>query len=180
MSIDAIKERLPEFAKDQKLNLGTVISTPDLTPVQAWGTALSCAVAARNPFVLKELAEEARASLDEANYDAALAAATVMGMNNVYYRFTHFIEESDKEYSTMPARLRMNVIGRHGADKLDFELWCLAVSSINGCQACVVSHEKVCRDKGASKATIQAAVKIAAVVKATADAMFAVDTLAGV
>ena len=69
-----------------------------------------------------------------------------MGMNNIYYRFLHLVE--DGEYQTMPARLRMNVIGNPGIDKLDFELISLAVSAVNGCGLCVTSHEQKLREEG--------------------------------
>ena len=75
---------------------------------------------------------------------AARAAASIMAMNNIYYRFTHLASAPD--YKTLPARLRMNVIGKPGVDKADFELWCLAVSAINGCGVCIDSHEKILRD----------------------------------
>ena len=97
---------------------------------------------------------------------AAKAAAAIMAMNNIYYRFTHLASAPD--YKTLPARLRMNVIGKPGVDKVDFELWCLAVSAINGCGVCIDSHEKVLREAGLSTEQIQAAVRIAAVVHAVA------------
>ena len=83
-----------------------------------------------------------------------------MGMNNIYYRFLHLVE--DGEYQTMPARLRMNVIANHGIDKLDFELISLAVSAVNGCGLCVTSHEKKLRSHDVSREAIQSAVRIAA------------------
>jgi alkyl hydroperoxide reductase subunit D len=174
MGFEALKALLPEYAKDQKLNLGSTTTVPDLTATQIWGTVVATAFAARNATVLQHAVEEARNHLSAENLEAARGAASIMGMNNVYYRFNHMLEESgDAEYASMPARLRMQYIGRHPADKLDFELWCLAVSAINGCSACVVAHEKVCREKGASKATIHAAIKIAAVIKAIADTVSA-------
>ena len=93
-----------------------------------------------------------------------------MGMNNVYYRFTHMMGDAS-EYGAMPARLRMQIIGKPGVDQLDFELWCLASSSITGCEACVRSHEKAVRDKGGSKESVHDAVRIAAVVHGVAVAL---------
>jgi alkyl hydroperoxide reductase subunit D len=87
-------------------------------------------------------------------------------MNNVYYRFTHVV--SAKEYQTMRAGLRMNIIANHGVSGLDFELWSLAVSAINGCGMCMDSHEKAVLEKGATREVVQAVVKIAAVVHAVA------------
>lgn len=166
MTLDDLRNQLPDWAADQRLNISTVLQQPELTPVQAWGAAVACGVAARHPQLLATLRAEAASRLSPEQLDAAMGAASIMAMNNVYYRFNHMIE--DEEYSRMPARLRMQIIAKQQAEKLDFELWCLAVSSINGCGACVVSHEKVAREKGASKAVIQAVVKIAAVVQATA------------
>ena len=89
-----------------------------------------------------------------------------MGMNNIYYRFLHLVE--DGEYATMPARLRMNIIGNPGIDKLDFELLSLAVSAVNGCGMCITSHEKKLRIGGISREQIQSAIRIASVIHAVA------------
>jgi len=108
----------------------------------------------------------ARAELDEAGITGAKAAAAVMGMNNVYYRFVHLVGDAD--YQTMPARLRMNVMANPGIDKLDFELYSLAVSAVNGCGLCIESHEKLLRKHEVSREAIQSAVRIAAVIHAVA------------
>ena len=81
-----------------------------------------------------------------------------MGMNNIFYRFHHL--SSNAEYATMPARLRMNGLRRHGVDEVDFELWSLAVSAINGCGKCVDAHEKVVREKGATEELVAAIVRV--------------------
>ena len=167
MTLQTLKDRLPEHARDLKLNL-TVLGTPgELTPRLAWGTALACAITARNPDVVRAIAAEAAPHLDEAARRAAKAAAAIMGMNNIYYRFTHVMGEGT-DYGKMPARLRMQVIGNPGVDHVDFELWCLAVSAINGCEMCVRSHEKVVRDKGASQAMVQDVARIAAILHGVA------------
>ena len=92
-----------------------------------------------------------------------------MAMNNVYYRATHLMDAED--YRKMPAKLRMNVIGSPGVEKVDFELWALAVSAINGCGMCLDSHEKVVRKAGLTSDQVQAALRIAAVVSAAAAVM---------
>lgn len=178
MGMEAIKEALPDYAKDVKLNLGSLFRTTELNKTQLWGCAVACALAARNPLLTKNILEDAAEHLSEAELHAAKGAGTIMGINNVFYRFRHFMEERDPEYSKMPARLRMNIIARHEAEKLDFELWSLAVSAINGCEMCVQAHEKVCRDKGASKATVFECVKIASVINAAAVALDAAAALA--
>jgi alkyl hydroperoxide reductase subunit D len=89
-----------------------------------------------------------------------------MAMNNVYYRFVHLA--SNPVYQTLPAKLRMNALGNPGIDKADFELFCLAVSAMNGCGLCIDSHERVLSQHGVKPETIQAAARIGAVVKAVA------------
>jgi lipoyl-dependent peroxiredoxin subunit D len=107
---------------------------------------------------------EAEKQLTPQAFEAAKAAAAVMGMNNIYYRFLHLT--SNEKYGTLPARLRMNVMRTHGVDYVDFELWALAVSAINGCGKCVDSHEKVVREKGIGEETILAVVRVGSVVHA--------------
>lgn len=169
MTLEALLDTVPDYAKDLKLNLSNVLRQTELTPQQAWGTALACAVACRNPELLAAIAQEARQQLTPAAYQAAGAAAAIMGMNNVYYRFLHLVD--NEKYRTIPARLRMNVIRTHGSDPVDFELWCTAVSAINNCQACAQSHERVVREKGLPEETILAAVRIAAVIHGLASVL---------
>ncbi|MEU8525048.1 MULTISPECIES: alkyl hydroperoxide reductase [Streptomyces] len=165
MALDELKSAIPDYAKDLKLNLGSVIGNNDaLTQQQLWGTVLSCAIAARSPKVLAELEPEAKANLKPEAYQAAKSAAAIMAMNNVFYRTRHLL--SDPEYGTLRAGLRMNVIGNPGVEKIDFELWSLAVSAINGCGQCLDSHEQVLRKAGVDRETIQEAFKIASVIQA--------------
>jgi lipoyl-dependent peroxiredoxin subunit D len=166
MSIDALKERIPDFAKDIRLNLGSMASDDTLGTQTKYGLFLAAAVATRNPDVIAAMESEAAGKLTPAAIAAAKAAASVMAMNNVYYRFVHLA--SNKEYGTMPARLRMNIIANPGVDKSDFELWSLAVSAINGCGACIDAHEKVLKEADVSAASIQTAVRFAAIIQAAA------------
>ncbi|OII63873.1 alkyl hydroperoxide reductase [Streptomyces sp. CC53] len=176
MSLDALKSAIPDYAKDLRLNLGSVIGNSDLPQQQLWGTVLACAIASRSAKVLAELEPEARENLKPEAYDAAKAAAAVMAMNNVFYRTRHLL--SDPEYGTMRAGLRMNVIGNPGVEKVDFELWSLAVSAINGCGQCLDSHEQVLRKAGVDRETVQEAFKIAAVIQAVGATLDAEAVLA--
>lgn len=167
--MEKLLELVPEYAKDLRLNLSNVLQQPELTGQQAWGTAVASAIAARNPQVLEAVLSAAPQHLGEQALFGAKAAAAMMGMNNIFYRFRHL--STNEKYTTMPARLRMQVMRSHGTDPVDFELWCLAVSAINGCGTCVDSHEKVLREKGVSEETILAAVRIAAIFHALAAVM---------
>jgi lipoyl-dependent peroxiredoxin subunit D len=168
-TLDAIRNAIPDYARDLKLNLGTVLAptgAPGLNEKQIWGVAVASAIASRNVGFAKQIEALAVGKLDESYLTASRAAAAIMGMNNIYYRFLHLVEDPD--YSQMPARLRMNVIGNPGIDKVDFELLSLAVSAVNGCGMCIVAHEKQLRKHEVSREAIQSAVRIAATVHAVA------------
>ena len=162
MSIDQLKNALPAYAKDIKLNLSSLAKEDTLNEQQLWGTFLVSALAGRNDFVIGLIENEAQAKLSAEAFEAVKAANAVMAMNNIYYKFAGMLPD----YAAMPAKLRMNIIGNPGVDKADFELWSLAVSAVNGCQFCVKAHEKQLIDAGVSKSQIQTAVRIAAVVHA--------------
>jgi alkyl hydroperoxide reductase subunit D len=93
-----------------------------------------------------------------------------MGMNNIYYRYLHLLEGND-ELKKLPARLRMTVIGKPGIEKVNFELYSLAVSAITGCGMCINAHVHEVRKGGIEDLGIQSAVRIAAVANATAQAL---------
>lgn len=161
-ALAAVAAEIPDFAKDLRLNLGTVMGSPNLTPQQAWGTAVAAAIAARNRRLGTAMAAAAERCLSPAALAAAKTAAALMGMNNVYYRFTHF--PGLEAYGRMPARLRMQAIANPGIERIDFELWALAVSAVNGCAACVAAHERQVVEHGLTPDAVQDAVRIAAVI----------------
>jgi alkyl hydroperoxide reductase subunit D len=173
MSIEALKDRLPDHARDLRINLGAITNSSTLKPQQAWGTALAAAVASRNAEVVDAIAAEA--PLTPEAEAAARGAASIMGMNNIYYRFQHMMGERSA-YADLPARLRMQIMGRPGVDHVDFELWCLAVSVITGCENCVRNHESTVRERGGTAEQVQDAVRIAAVVHAVALTLDSIPT----
>ncbi|HEY9234177.1 MULTISPECIES: carboxymuconolactone decarboxylase family protein [Phenylobacterium] len=165
MSLDALCESLPAYAKDLSANLENLASETVLTEQQKWGAFVAAAYAVGTPQVVRAINEAARqAGLSPEATAAARAAAAVMGMNNVYYRSLYLI--SNPEYRTMPAKLRMNVLADPGVPKVDFELWSAAVSAVNGCGMCLDAHETELRRSKTPSPSIQAALRIAAVVKA--------------
>jgi lipoyl-dependent peroxiredoxin subunit D len=177
MSLDALKDSLPDYAKDIKLNLSTLARETGLDDQKKFGCFLASAYACGEPSVMRAIKAEFEAKLSPEAAGAAKAAAAIMGMNNVYYRFVHL--SSAKDYKTLPARLRMNVIASPGVEKADFELWSLAVSAINGCGMCIDAHEHELRKAGLTTEQIQAAVRIASVVNATSAIVRAEAAAAG-
>ena len=167
--IEELRAAIPEAAKDIKLNLQSVLQPGALTPAQRWGVAIASAVATRNVRLRDAVLEDARAEVGREVIDDALASASLMAMNNVYYRFRHMIGK--ESYSQMPARLRMQRIVKPASNKPDFELFCLAVSAINGCEMCIRSHEDVVLKGGISEEQVHDAVRIAATINAAAVAI---------
>ncbi len=164
--MQTLRARIPDYAKDLRLNLDALAKIESLTATQLWGAALASALAARNDELVRAVAEEARRHLDDDALTAAKTAAALMGMNNVYYRSTHLI--SNPEYGGLPARLRMQGLANPGVERLDFELWCLAVSAVNGCGKCLDSHEHELRQRGANAQQVQDALRVASVLHAIA------------
>lgn len=164
MSLEALRDAIPDYAKDIRLNLGSLASETVLDDQKKWGTFLACAHAVGAPGLVGAIEAEVAGRLTPDAAAAAKSAAAVMAMNNVYYRALHLMK--NQEYTTLRAGLRMNVLAQHGAPKVDFELWSFAVSAINGCGACLDAHEGVLKQHGVSAQEIQAALRIAAVVAA--------------
>jgi lipoyl-dependent peroxiredoxin subunit D len=165
-AIATLADRMPDAARDIKLNLQSVLETSSLSDAQRWGVAVACAIAARNADLKSAVMADAGAKVDPAVIDDGIAAAALMGMNNVYYRFRHMMEKSS--YHQKPARLRMQRIAKPATNKVDFELFCLAVSAINACEMCLKSHETVVLEGGLTEDQVHDAVRIAAVVNAAA------------
>jgi len=171
-ALDRIRAAIPDAARDIRLNVGAVLEGESvLSAAQRWGVALATAEAARNALVRDAVLEAARAAgVEAAVLDDAQAAAALMAMNNVFYRFRHFVEKPG--YGERPARLRMQRIARPAASKVDFELMCLAVSAVNGCQSCVQAHERVVVGEGGlGEEHVHEAVRVAAVMAAAAQAV---------
>lgn len=166
MSIAALAQTIPDYAKDLRLNIGSLLGETTLNDQRKYGLLVACAHATGFHPLIQAAEAEAAPKLGAEAMTAAKSAAAIMAMNNVYYRFTHLA--GNKEYAKMPAKLRMNVIGAPGIEKVDFELFSLAVSAIHGCGMCIDAHEKVLAQHDTKPEVIQAAVRLASVVQGIA------------
>ena len=166
MSLKEFADALPDYAKDLRLNISSLLNDQMLGDQRKYGLLLACAHGTGYRPIVAAAEAEAEGKLSPQAANAARSAAAVMAMNNVYYRFVHLA--SNPEYGTLPAKLRMNAIATHGIERDDFELFSLAVSAMNGCGMCIDSHERVLQQHGVKAETIQAAARIASVVKAIA------------
>ncbi|MEK6592631.1 MAG: carboxymuconolactone decarboxylase family protein [Pseudomonadota bacterium] len=166
--LNAIKERIPDYAKDVRLNLDGAIARSSLEPADAVGAALAAAYAARS----KPLVGAIRSSgqLSDVDVNAALTAAALMGMNNLWYPYVEMA--GDEELKTQRAELRMNAYATHGGvDRRRFELFALAASIVGKCHFCVASHYKLLKESGMSVVQLRDIGRIAAVIGAAANVL---------
>lgn len=168
-NLDALRQSIPDSARDVRLNLQTVLTGGTLTAELRWGVALASAVASRHAELTAAVLADAEREASAEVVEDALAAAAVMAMNNVYYRFRHLVGK--ESYSQKPARLRMNKLAQPASSKLNLELFALAVSAINNCETCVRSHEQVVVDGGLTEDQVHDAIRIASVIQAAAVAL---------
>lgn len=175
-AVESLRAVLPEAARDISLNLESVLSQSSLELPARWGVAVASGFATRHRVLAEALVRDAeRVGIDAAVLDDALAASALMGMSNVVFRFRHTV---GKSYLEKPVRLRMNRKVRPRSSHLHFELFSLAVSAINGCEACVLEHEKNVTESGMSEDNVHDAVRIAATIAATAVSLEAAGVLA--
>jgi lipoyl-dependent peroxiredoxin subunit D len=170
-AIDRLREAMPPAAKDIQLNLASVLEGGALDDDARWGVAVASAITTENAVVREAVVTEAATRVGDAVIDDARAAAVLMAMNNVYYRFRHLVD--NPSYSSKPARLRMNRIAQPKTNKATFELMCLAASAINGCESCIKSHERAVIQGGLTEEHVHDAVRIAATIRAAAVALSA-------
>jgi len=169
-SVQSIKDRIPDYAKDLRLNFDAVLNRSSLTPAQARAAALAAAFAATSAPLVTALREGGE--LEPAHAQAALTAAALMGMNNVWYPYVEVA--GDAELKTVRPELRMNAYATHGGvDKASFELYALAASIVGKCEYCVQSHYKILRDGGFTTQQLRDVGRIAAVVNAVAQVLSA-------
>ena len=168
-ALEALRATIPDAAKDIRLNLQAVLRGGALSDAQRWGVAVASAIAARHPGLRDAIVAAASSVVDGSVIDDARAAAALMAMNNVYYRFRHVVGKPID--GQKPAGLRMNRMLQPATNRLDFELMSLAVSAINGCEACVRAHEKTVTEGGLTPDHVNDAVRIAATVMAAAVAL---------
>lgn len=168
--LDTIKSRIPDYAKDTRLNLDATIARSSLPQREAVGAALAAAFAARSEFLVSAIRDSG--VLNEADTTGALTAAALMGMNNVWYPYVEVA--ADPELKTVRAELRMNAYANHGGvDKRAFELWSLAASIVGKCEFCVTSHYGLLKQTGVTVQELRDVGRIAAVIHAVAQVLAA-------
>lgn len=173
MSLDILKDVVKDYGRDIRINLDSVLSVegaPGLSEVQIFGTFLASAYASKSPKLIEIAEAIATEKISSTEIEGVKAASTIMGMNNIYYRYLHLLE-GEEELKKLPAKLRMQIIGKPGIEKSNFEIYSLAVSAITGCGMCINAHVQEIRKHGIEDLGIQSAIRIAAVTNGAAQAL---------
>ncbi len=165
--VDQLKETIPDYAKDTRLNIDAVIKRSTLPQEEAEALALAAAFATGNTklwtWIQSQIADQKEA-------EAAVTAASLMGMNNVWYPYVEMAE--DPALSGLPPQLRMNAIATHGGTtKARFEAYALAASIVGKCHFCVKAHYETLKKEGYTVEQLRDIGRIAAVITAVARVM---------
>lgn len=169
MPLTSLRDALPPYAADQKHNLITLVEEKVLTEQQKWGCLLACAYSTGSAALIRAVEDDAVEIVSPAAQTAAKSAATIMAMNTVYYAAINQLNNHD--YRSQPPGLAMSALSQSDVDKVDFELWALAVSAVRKCGVCVNVHEAELHKRNVPLERVQAALRIAAVMSAVATAL---------
>lgn len=163
--VDQIKEVLPEYAKDTKLNLDAVINRSTLPLDVADGCALAAAMATGNGKLVGVIQNSMYG--EGLDYNPPLVAAAIMAQNNIWYPYVEMAE--DPNLKGLPAGLRMNAIANHGGTTKDkFEAYSLSASIVGKCHFCVKAHYDTLKKEGYTVEQLRDIGRIAAVVTSVA------------
>ncbi|MET0794620.1 MAG: carboxymuconolactone decarboxylase family protein [Polyangiaceae bacterium] len=168
-ALEAIRAEIPEGAKDLGSNLNAVLEYGSLTAAERWGVAIAVALASRSRRLAEALVASRPEEVSAKTVEDAVAAAALMGMSNIFYRFQHLIGKPS--YQQKPSKLRMKRRTGPATTSAALELFSLAVSVINDCEICVRAHEAALLEGGTTEAQIHDAIRIASVVHGVAVAL---------
>ena len=168
--LNSIKELIPDYAKDIRLNIDGTIARSSLEGNDAVGVALAAAFAAKSRKIIDIILASGALTSEDSN--AAMTASAIMGMNNVWYPYLEMADDADLK--SQPAQLRMNAYATNGGvDKRRFEMYALSASIVGKCHFCVKSHFELLRKEGMSSAQLRDVGRIAAVINAASQVIAA-------
>ncbi|HEY8400298.1 MAG TPA: carboxymuconolactone decarboxylase family protein [Cytophagaceae bacterium] len=162
-ALEKLLESNSKYLKDLRINLKNVLTSEYLSEKETALIALAVAVNNQNKPLessFSNLAKEKGATVDEIG--ETVACASLLSSNNIFYRFRHFVGK--EKYNTLPARIKMSIMVNPILGKEFFELTSLAVSAVNGCEACVAAHEQSVLQHGSSEERVLDAIRLAAIV----------------
>lgn len=168
--ITELLANLPAEAKDLRINLKRVLEGESLDAEQTWGTALAAAYYIRHPKLTAAVLADAKAAgISDGILEDARAAASIMGMNTIYYRFRHLMNSD--AYNQRPANLRMMRMQQVATTKVNFELFSIGPAALAGCEMCLKAHEAAVKKDGLNENNVHDAVRISAILHGVAVAL---------
>lgn len=173
MSTNLLKDLVKDYAKDIRINLDSVLSeegAPGLNETQIYGTFLASAYASKSAKLSEVALAIAQEKLSPEEIEGVKSAVAIMGMNNVYYRYLHLLE-GEEDLKKLPAKLRMTVIGKPGIPKINFEIYSLGISAVEGCGMCINAHVQEIKKAGITDLGVQSVIRIAAVTHGAAQSL---------
>jgi alkyl hydroperoxide reductase subunit D len=170
-ALDLLEGGKSRYLADLKINFKNSFESDHLSKKEIALLGVALAVNANN-IILKEFFN-ANATAEGATAEGiaeATGCASLLSANNIFYRFRHFVNK--EKYNEIPARIKMNIMGRPVNGKEFFELMSLAISAVNGCEMCVKAHEKSLIELGSKEERIFEAVRLAAVITSVSKIVF--------
>lgn len=164
-SLERLSSVDSRYLRDLKLNVNAVLKSKNLEPKEAALLALAVAVNEKNDALISAFEQmSAKEGASNEEIAEAHACASLLSLNNVFYRFRHYMHDNEY-YNNTPAGVRMSAMMNPVTGKEFFELMSLLVSALNGCEQCVTSHEASVKGLGTSEAKIYDTIRLASVIK---------------
>jgi len=161
-TLEDIKNSIPDFAKDTRLNFSSIIINSDHNNELVFGCAYACSLSLGNATIAKIFENECKSKFSDDFVESIKSTVAIMTMNNTWYKYRDAMPSMEMKVG--PQKLRVNIMGTHaGLDKLLFESISLCISAVNGCQFCVKAHSQLLIDEGKSKDYILQIGRIASV-----------------
>jgi alkyl hydroperoxide reductase subunit D len=169
-AIEALQEGQSRYLKDLRINLKNGLKSKEINEEEIVLLGIALAANVKNRILMDYFRKQAaNLELESEKLAEAIACASLLSSNNVFYRFRHFVGK--EEYQKLPARIKMNIMMKPVVGKEFFELLSLAISAVNGCEMCVNAHEASLIKIGTSEARIFDSIRLASVIN-SADRLF--------
>ena len=163
-ALDKLMQCESRYIKDLKINVSNALNSKHLGKKESLLIGFAVALNEKNSLLAENFERMAvKEGASDAEVAEVIATVSLMSTNNVFYRFRHFMD--DEFYTQTQAGIKMTIMMNPVLGKEFFELLSLVISSLNGCEMCVRSHEESVKSHGASKDKIFDAVKLGSVIK---------------
>ena len=109
------------YIRDLKVNVKNVLESEHLSPLETALLSLSIASNENNKKLIDSFINRSRKyDASEAQIAEAIACASLLASNNVFYRFRHFINK--ESYNKMPGKIKMQIMMKPELGKEFFEV----------------------------------------------------------